>query len=413
MSNIQGYRNSRREPVLTRALPVTKFGDPSITLTIPARKVCHKGSFDTKYNSCTYIDKDDEAVPIYEVRMNKVPLIAETSLFNGCTSASNSTLVDGYCIGTMISDYEKYCHGYYRLNTEDLCIKYSTYIPPRRICPEGFLLKSVGQQQLQVRRCVRKLYSRPIKIPVTDSLGRERYKTECKHKDNKYCPIARPPQPAKYVMQCPKGAKLVSSLDNSKATCETKLTVIPDFDRRCGGEQSGWFWDGELSACLRLRTYEPKLRCPHPRPKLGMEIGNWDTPEYEPHPVYTCLANRARAIVKGCPSGYTLKKRKCFRLIRLPYELDCEHAEGFKFEYDSSTKKGVCKFKFNQQDYIGLPSYPSSREALTSHKIFKHANMEDIIRAYQQGTLNIRAIEEELVKEYDLLAKTGQGEQQS
>ncbi|CUV06909.1 hypothetical protein [Cryptosporidium parvum Iowa II] len=100
-------------------------------------------------------------------------------------------------------------------------------------------------------------------------------------------------------MQCPKGAKLVSSFDNSKATCETKVTVVPDFDRRCGGEQSGWFWDGELNVCLKLRTHEPKLRCPHPRPKLGMEIGNWDTPEYEPHPIYTCLANRARAIVKG------------------------------------------------------------------------------------------------------------------
>lgn len=78
----------------------------------------------------------------------------------------------------------------------------------------------------------------------------------------------------------------------------------------------------------------------------------------------------------------------------------------FKFEYDTSTKRGVCRFKFNQEDYIGLPSYPSSREALTSHKIFKHANIEDIIRAYQQGTLNIRSIEEELLKEYDSLAET-------
>ncbi|OII73399.1 uncharacterized protein cubi_02611 [Cryptosporidium ubiquitum] len=92
-SNVKEYRNSRREPILTRAPPVTKLGDPTISLTIPARKVCYKGSFDTKYNSCTYIDKDDEAIPIYK------PCIG------------NSTLVDGYCIGTMISDYEKYCHG--------------------------------------------------------------------------------------------------------------------------------------------------------------------------------------------------------------------------------------------------------------------------------------------------------------
>lgn len=68
---IPEYRNTRREPILTRAPPVTKLGDPSITLTVPARKVCHKGSFDSKYNSCTYIDKDDEAVPIYKVRIRK------------------------------------------------------------------------------------------------------------------------------------------------------------------------------------------------------------------------------------------------------------------------------------------------------------------------------------------------------
>ncbi|CUV06908.1 hypothetical protein [Cryptosporidium parvum Iowa II] len=61
------FRNSRREPILTRAPPVTILGDPSISLTIPARKVCYKGSFDSKYNSCTYIDKNDEAVPIYKV----------------------------------------------------------------------------------------------------------------------------------------------------------------------------------------------------------------------------------------------------------------------------------------------------------------------------------------------------------
>ncbi|KAH7647216.1 hypothetical protein FG379_002359 [Cryptosporidium bovis] len=56
-----------KESVLTKAPPVTLFGDPSVTLVIPARKVCHKGSFDSEYNSCTYIDKKDEAVPIYEV----------------------------------------------------------------------------------------------------------------------------------------------------------------------------------------------------------------------------------------------------------------------------------------------------------------------------------------------------------
>lgn len=76
------YRNSRRESILTKALPVTKLGDPSITLTIPARKVCYKGSFDSKYNSCTYIDKDDEAVPIYEVRIRKEFLLREIFLLN-------------------------------------------------------------------------------------------------------------------------------------------------------------------------------------------------------------------------------------------------------------------------------------------------------------------------------------------
>ena len=72
----------------------------------------------------------------------------------------------------------------------------------------------------------------------------------------------------------------------------------------------------------------------------------------------------------------------------------------FRFEYDTSTKKAVCRFKFNQEDYIGLPSYPSSREALTSHLIFKHSNIQDVIRAYQQGTLKVREIEEELIREY-------------
>ena len=57
----------KKEMVLTKAPPVTLLGDPSVTLVIPARKVCHKGSFDSGYNSCTYIDKKDEAVPIYEV----------------------------------------------------------------------------------------------------------------------------------------------------------------------------------------------------------------------------------------------------------------------------------------------------------------------------------------------------------
>ncbi|KAH8738799.1 hypothetical protein FG386_002254 [Cryptosporidium ryanae] len=55
------------ELILTKAPPVTVLGDPSVMLVIPARKVCHKGSFDSEYNSCTYIDKKDEAIPIYEV----------------------------------------------------------------------------------------------------------------------------------------------------------------------------------------------------------------------------------------------------------------------------------------------------------------------------------------------------------
>ncbi|KAH7647217.1 hypothetical protein FG379_002360 [Cryptosporidium bovis] len=152
---------------------------------------------------------------------------------------------------------------------------------------------------MKTRSCVRSMYSRPIKIPATDSLGRENYKKDCNLKDNKYCPIVNSPVPAKYVMYCEKGSKLIKSLDNSKATCLTRVTVIPEFDKRCGGTQSNWFWDGSLSACMKLKTHEPKLRCPHPRPAPGGEVGNWDTPEYEPHPIYTCLANRSRAIVKG------------------------------------------------------------------------------------------------------------------
>ncbi|KAL7067575.1 hypothetical protein ACR3K2_19840 [Cryptosporidium serpentis] len=369
--------------ILTALPPVTILGEPKITLIVPARKVCHKGFYDDRYNVCTYLDHNDEVTPIYS------------------PCPGNATVVEGYCIGIMTSEYEKHCPGRYKLNKEELCIKSSSYQAQRKICPEGFELKSKGQDVEKIYRCVRKMYSKPIKVPATDMFGREHDSRDfCKKSENHYCPKKSHTKPIKYVIQCPKNAKLIKSLDNSKATCETKVTVIPDYDKNCGGANSAWYWDEDSASCIKIRTSEPKLRCPYPHPKLGPGLGDWDTPEYHPHPIYKCLAIRGRAKVIGCPKGYSLKRRKCYRIIHLPFEIDCKHVEGFKFEYDHDTKIGVCKFTHVESDYIGLPSYPSAREALTSHQIFKNTNTEDILRAYQQGLFDLQMIEQELMQEF-------------